>query len=50
MVKINKEELNFYKKNGWIIIKNFFDKNYIIRIKKEILKKTKSKSDFFYYE
>ncbi len=50
MVKINKEEFNFYKKNGWIIIKNFFDKNYIIRIKKEILKKTKSKSDFFYYE
>ena len=30
MVKINKEEFNFYKKNGWIIIKNFFDKNYII--------------------
>ena len=29
------DDLAFYKKNGWIIIRNFFNKNYINKIKKQ---------------
>ena len=44
------DDLAFYKKNGWIIIRNFFNKNYINKIKNELLKNTNKKSNFFYYE
>ena len=44
------EHIKFYKKNGWIIIRDVFRKNYIQKIKKELLKQTKNKGKFFYYE
>ena len=46
----NKENLKFYNDNGWIIIKKFFEKKYIEKIKKELISKTKRESDFFYFE
>lgn len=41
-----------YKKDGWVIVKNFFKKNDIKIIKSQILKKISKtkKNDFFYYE
>ena len=45
----NKENLKIYNDNGWIIIKKFFEKKYIEKIKKELISKTKRKSDFFYF-
>tara|TARA_B100000029_G_scaffold509294_2_gene598147 strand:+ start:324 stop:1103 length:780 start_codon:yes stop_codon:yes gene_type:complete len=44
------EHSKFYKKNGWIIIRDVFRKNYIKKIKTELLKQTKNKGKFFYYE
>jgi 2-aminoethylphosphonate dioxygenase len=40
----------FFKKNGFIILKNFFKKKDVINAKKEILKNIKEKKKFFYYE
>lgn len=40
-----------YQKNGFAIVKNFFEKNEILMMKKEVLKKIKKKNEkFFYYE
>lgn len=48
---ITKESITHYKKNGFVIIKNFFDRNEIIKTKKEILNQIKRKKNhFFYYE
>ena len=44
------EDINFYRENGWIIIKNVFKQSYIKKIKSELLKRTKNKEKFFYYE
>ncbi len=47
---ISKKDIKLYKKNGWIIVRNVFDKKYVNKIKKELFKQTKKESDFFYYE
>ena len=46
----NKDSKKFFIKNGFIILKNFFEKKNIIFAKKEILKNIKNKNKFFYYE
>ncbi|OUV61094.1 MAG: hypothetical protein CBC82_07065 [Cellvibrionales bacterium TMED122] len=44
------KDIKFYKKNGWMIVRNFFNKKYLKNIKREILKKTKNKNKNFYFE
>ena len=44
------EYFKFYQKNGWVILRNFFKKDKIEKIKRELIKKTKKKNSFFYYE
>lgn len=46
-----KKIYEYYKINGFVIIKNFFDKHLINKIKKQVLKNIKYKhNEFFYYE
>ena len=42
----------YYNKNGWGILRNFFDKHLITNVKKQMLKKISKKNDnsHFYYE
>ena len=40
----------FYKKNGFLIIKNFFKKNYLVGIKKQIEVKKNRKKVYHYFE
>ena len=47
---MEKEIKEHYKKNGWVIVRNFFRKKYIAKIKKELLKTKKKKKSFCYYE
>ena len=37
------EYFKFYQKNGWVILRNFFKKDKIEKIKRELIKKTKKK-------
>ena len=41
---MNQKELNNYKKNGYIILKNFFPKKKIERTRLEIVKLSKKKT------
>jgi len=48
---MNQKELNNYKKNGYIILKNFFPKKKIERTRLEIVKLSKKKqNNHFYFE
>lgn len=48
---ISQKELNSYKNNGYIILKNFFPKKKIEKIRLEIIKLSKKKhNSHFYYE
>jgi 2-aminoethylphosphonate dioxygenase len=48
---ISANELNYYKKNGYVVINNFFSKSKIDKIRLEILSLAKKKNnDHFYYE
>ena len=47
---MEKNIIKFYKKNGWVIVRNFFNKKYIQKIKIELLKNSKKKNNFSYYE
>lgn len=48
---MNQKELNDYKKNGYIILKNFFQKRKIEKIRTEIIKLSKKKqNNHFYFE
>ena len=50
-IKDKEKITNYYKKNGYVIIRNFFLKKRIHSIKKKILKDIKiKKNNFFYYE
>ena len=50
-IKDKEKITNYYKKNGYVIIRNFFLKKRIHSIKKKILKNIKLKQNkFFYYE
>ena len=35
--KLNKKNLNFYKEDGFLYIKNFFDKKFIKEVNKSII-------------
>ena len=50
--KLNKNIITVYRKNGWVIVKNFFKKKDIKTVKAQILKKVlKSKDNgHFYFE
>jgi len=55
--KLKKKDLNFYKKDGFLYIENFFDKKLIKEINKsitlsldEILKKKKLYNTFGHYD
>ena len=49
-IKDKEKITNYYKKNGYVIIRNFFLKKKIHSIKKKILKNIKlKKNKFFYY-
>lgn len=53
MKSVNQSKLTLkkiYKKNGFVIIKNFINPENVNKIKKEILVKIKKKNKFFYYE
>ena len=45
-----KNIIDFYKKNGWVIVRNFYNKQLILKIKKELIKNSSKKNKFFYYE
>lgn len=46
-----KKVSNYYKINGFVIIKNFFSNNMIINIRKQVLKNIQqNQNKFFYYE
>ena len=47
---ISEQDIELYKRNGWVIVRDVFDKKYVNKIKKELIKQTKKESDFFYYE
>ena len=47
---MRKKIINFYKKNGWVIVRNFYNKQLILKIKKELIKNSSKKNKFFYYE
>lgn len=48
---MNQKELNDYKKNGYVILKNFFQKKKIEKIRIEIIKLSKKKqNNHFYFE
>ena len=47
---ISEQDIELYKRNGWVIVRDVFDKKYVSKIKKELIKQTKKESDFFYYE
>ena len=42
--------IKFYKQNGWVVVRNFFNKKYIKKIKIELLKNSRKKNNNFYYE
>ncbi len=47
---INKDCLNFFSKNGFFILKNFFKKKEIMNVRREIQNNINKKNNFFYYE
>ena len=47
---MNKDIKEHYRKKGWVIVRNFFKKEYITKVKKELLKQSTKKNSFFYYE
>lgn len=47
---INQEELDNYQKNGYLILKNFFSKAKIEKVRLEIIKLSKKNNNYFYYE
>ncbi len=47
---MEKNIINFYKKNGWVIVRNFYNKHLIWKIKKELIKNSGKKNKSFYYE
>ena len=47
---MRKNIIDFYKKNGWVIVRNFYNKQLILKIKKELIKNSSKKNKFFYYE
>ena len=46
---MRKNIIDFYKKNGWVIVINFYNKQLILKIKKELIKNSSKKNKFFYY-
>ena len=47
---MKKNIIKFYKQNGWVIVRNFFNKKYIKKIRIELLKNNGKKNNYFYYE
>ena len=47
---LSEQDTKLYKKNGWIIVRDVFDKKYINKIKKRINEPNKKGKRFFYYE
>lgn len=46
----NEKDKDFYHKNGFLLIKNFFKKNHLISIKKKIETKKNSEKVYHYFE